>query len=334
LRKIISKPWGSVRNINNILGGIVMSGEESKNSGEFGERIVEKLLKKIGWVNLTKGININCSEPEKHGGGKKGIRKKHGIDFLFSYDCPLFNFRREDVLISVKHVKKYSNVRSNYKNYLKDIAFSMECFDYEDEFRSSTNSSINKVETSGVIFWLSNDKDEKDKDVIEAINRQSFRYNDDVTFNAVYLVDNKRALFLNNVISFVENTFPGRSMNFVYPSTGYNYNTIDKQTKGKILPLQFLNSMLIPIRLEIEKKKILLLFCNDLFDEDNLKRLIGLSHNLTEDWGNETIILFPDYNSLKHNPAVSKVKRQFRDQDFVSSVKVMSFLSDLQTLGE
>ncbi|ERI11808.1 GapS4a family protein [Aneurinibacillus aneurinilyticus] len=314
-----------------------MPGEKSKSSGEFGEKIVNKILKLIGWVDLRKGVDIDCCEGEKHKNGKNE-RKTHGIDYLFSYECPLCNNTQEDILISVKHTtNKYPAKPTNqFKEYLIDIAKTLECFPHDNEYgNQSINPSLYEARfnVSGVIFWLSNHQDDKDEGIIEKIS--DFRLGQEIEYGPVYLVDNKRANFLLKVINYVTSKY-SENFRFVYPSTGYNNaDILKKNSSGRILPVQYINSSILPIRIdEQDKGGTLLLFVNEEFDEWRLKRLIGLSHFLTEGWGDKKIILFPDYNDLEHSNIVSNVKQLFADGNFREKVMVKSFSLDLQTLGE
>ena len=72
-------------------------GEAAKSSGEFGEKIAKKLLELIGWGISQKGLSIDCLEGEEHINGKNP-RVKHGIDYFFSYKCPLTSNTLEEVV--------------------------------------------------------------------------------------------------------------------------------------------------------------------------------------------------------------------------------------------
>ncbi|SHF07510.1 hypothetical protein SAMN05444392_10766 [Seinonella peptonophila] len=317
-----------------------MAGEDSKNSGEFGEKIVEGLLELIGWSSFQKGLGIDCFDGDLHKIGKSP-KTRHGIDFYYSYDCPLVDYRREDIVISVKHTTKpypLKNPTTKFKEYLKDLAHAIECFEQDIEYKSSLNTSnyIKDVNTTGVLFWLSSNKDEKYGSVIEKIT--NFRPNSNLSFNSIYLVDNKRATFLLNTINYARNYARNKyntdEVKFVYPSTGYNSSPLNKVSSGDILPVQYINSTILPVRVDVENQvSILLLFINDCFSEQSLKRLVGLSHNLTEGWASEKTILYPDYSYIKHNHTVSKVKQQYRDQKFIKDVYVSSYLEDIGLLG-
>lgn len=299
-------------------------GEKAKSSGEFGEKIATKLLDVIGWNSAQKNLSINCL------GGEDHQKTKHGIDCYFSYESPLKDNTFEEVVISVKHNEggypQYP--KTKFKEYLKDIAHTIECFNYDCDYRN-----VNTENITGVIFWFSNDESEKSEGITEKL--WNFRHDQDINYGPIYLVDNKKATFLVNAIAYAKSRYSNESVSFVYPSTGYNDSDLyTKIHSGKILPVQYINSSVLPMRIDGDKGNTLLLFSNEEFSESGLKRLMGLATYLTATWANKTIILFPDYNELKHNNIVAKVSRPFRNQEYFSNFTVKSFLRDLQSLGE
>ena len=90
--------------------------EKSKKTGEFGENVVEELLKMIGWIDLIKNEDIPCFNEKYHQISNKP-RKTHGIDFIFNYESQLVNNRQESNVVSVKYEESYSSFVSNFKSY-------------------------------------------------------------------------------------------------------------------------------------------------------------------------------------------------------------------------
>lgn len=66
-----------------------MGGENSKKSGEIGEKIAEELFNLIGWKNPFSGFNVDCINNKEHKLKGREERKTHGIDLYFRYKCPL-----------------------------------------------------------------------------------------------------------------------------------------------------------------------------------------------------------------------------------------------------
>src|SRR5688572_5018720 len=256
--------------------------EKSKKRGEFGEDIVERLLNLIGWGTLLKGIDFNCIKPLAHTISTGG-RNNHGIDFVYHCECPLFTGTQEFVLVSSKFTDKYPpSPGTKFRTYLRDLAQALECFK-----KSPLKNDLSIFEKphksyTGVIFWLDNGKENQYDDVIGRLN--DFRVDNDLEFDSIYLVDNKRADFLYDTIMFAQNKFKGAT-EFVIPNTGHN-DPVTRKTSSPILPVQYINSSILPLKV-VQKKsqEILVLTVIDEFEEECLRRLISLAQQLTEGWG-------------------------------------------------
>lgn len=304
-----------------------MSGEKSKKSGEYGENIVDKILKLIGWENSDNGVTIQCFEEDHN---RKS--QTHGIDYIFSLESPLMSNVQEDVLISVKHhLDKYpSGIVGKFKSHLTDLAQAMDCFP-DDEHYSMQKVSENILErhVSGVIFWIAS-KDELEKDIVKEITQ--FRNLDKPEYGPIYLVDNKRANFLYNSISYSKKYYG--TYKFYYHSTGYNNNDpFIKNDIGSKLPVQLINTSILPIRVDPQEGPTLLLFINEPFNSDSLKRVMGFAHRLTGTWAKNIVILYPDYIEFDHKNDVQSVKRLFQSEEFIHTVSIKSFIENVSTLG-
>jgi hypothetical protein len=307
-----------------------MSGEKSKSSGEFGEKMTSELLKLIGWGNADNNPTIDCLLDEEH----ERKSKRHGLDFVFSYENPLINHVQDDVIISSKHnIEAYpKSPAGKFKDYLKELAQAMECFPFDSEYSEKLVSNhVLERNVSGVIFWLSS-KDDPEKDILQEVYQ--FRNKDKINYGPIYMIDNKKANFLFKSINFAKNKY--RNYKFIYHPTGFNDNDpYVKKNAGHILPVQLINTNILPIRVDPEKEgPTLLLFVNESFDELSLKRLMGFTHRITQGWAKHVILLYPDYLELEHKNSVKSVKRLFEDDDFGETVKVQSFIENITTLGE
>ena len=79
-------------------------GEKSKLIGEYGEISIENFLRLIGWGEIPRNIEFNCSK-EIH------KKKTHGIDFYYSYLSPLTDSVLKRICVSVKFTDKaYPNL--------------------------------------------------------------------------------------------------------------------------------------------------------------------------------------------------------------------------------
>lgn len=303
--------------------------EASKKRGEFGEEIVDKLLSLIGWQPSMKGVDIPCIRPMDHAISTIG-RMTHGIDFVYSYDSTFFSNSKEFVLISSKYNDSYpSNPTTKFKSHMKDIAFAIECFK-KSNLKNSLSEFGKNNKYSGVIFWLDNGGEFDD--VIERLTE--FRIDDELDFEAVYLVDNRRADFLYHAISFAQSFFLDSEIEFVIPNTGLNSTVKTRTSSSSILPVQYINSSVLPLKV-IHKdsgQETLVLNVIDDFEEEHLSQLISLAQKLTEGWSNKIYILFPHYVKDSFEERVNKIKLEFRDQFFVRKVQISSFMPDFRSV--
>lgn len=305
-------------------------GETSKKRGEFGEQIVEQLLSLVGWDSLLKGREIPCINPMDHRISTRN-RITHGVDFIYSYESLLFNDTQDYVLISSKYNDEYpSNPTGKFKLHLIDIATALACFK-----KSNLKQELSVFEKShknytGVIFWIDNGKENQYDDVIKRLD--DFKIDKEIELNSIYLVDNKRAGFLYDTISHVNRRFPNGKSEFLIPNTGHNNTITTRQTSSSILPVQYINSSILPFKVTIDNSEILVLNIIDDFEEDYLRGLVSLSHNLTAGWANKVYILFPEFNENRYGEIVGKVKLGFRDKAFVRKVQVGTFSEDFRNV--
>lgn len=305
-----------------------MAGEKSKNSGEFGEKIVSNFLELIGWTSAEEGITINCVN-EQHNRGTK----THGIDGYYGYKSELLKqHTQEDVLISVKHtINVYpSNPTNAFKGYLKDISEGMDCFPYDDNYgERKIPQNIQERKTFGVIFWVSQASDDS-TDIISRVS--NFNNTEKIDYGPIYLVDNNKLNFIRQSIIYAKNQYD--DYDFEYHFTGFNHtNPAESKEHGKILPVQLINTNILPIRAEQEGKKYLTVFLNEDFSVESLKRSLGFTKMLAKSWPNQTFILYPDYNHLDGKNIVKRVKTIFNDANFTDKIVVGSYNDNIASLG-
>jgi hypothetical protein len=303
-------------------------GEKSKLIGEYGEKSVENFLKLIGWRDSHNNIEFKCSN-ENH------KKKTHGLDFFFTYKSPLVDLVLKRVHISVKFTDKpYPNSpNSKFKEFYNDLASSIECFKISPESREITSSIKNysRTEEIGVLFWLSNDEESYD-DLISKI--ASATLSTEYNFDSLFVVDNKRIEFIYNCLNYSSSKFKDLDISFFYPNTGKNIIPTIKSDFGKILPVEYINSSIIPLRLEdkTNNKTTLALFTIERFSTEDLERLISLSKELSKSWSSEILILFPDYNELRNLKDVKIAKGYFEEENFTKNITVKSYKEDFKSL--
>lgn len=300
-----------------------MPGEKSKSSGEYGEKIVHELLKIMGWECPVSNIDIPCYLGDKHRKSESN-RLNHGIDNIFQYSCPLRYGIQQNIVISVKNSKDYKNgTQTRFKSFLKDIGFALECFSSNSEFQTNLlDDSINKILNWGIIFWFAYEE-LPNQSVIDLIG--DFNNTDDLQYDTVFLVDNRVANFLFSSYTFANSLYPNHTIEYYYPSTTFNLENPYRETSGYILPIQYINSSVLSFKITNSTESILVITMLENFDEEILRRIIGLAQTFTQNWASKTIIAFPDYHEQQHSSKVNKVKLKFSDKNFISKLIIRSY---------
>lgn len=295
-------------------------GEFSKRIGEMGEEIVINFLELIGWHQPIRNFDIPSTDPEKHG------KNSHGIDAYIHYQSPVISRTLENILISVKYSKdKYPNAPvDKFKAHYKDLEMAIESFK-KSELRAKTINNRSDFETvfdRGIIFWLNN-VDDDSQDILQKLYK--LEAPKDFNHDGIFLVDNKKIEFFFKAIEFLKHKFTNKTVQFTYFNTGLNSdNTAPKN--GTIMPVQYLASNILPIRVQTDTDKNTLILCSrESFEEDELIKLIGLAKNITANYQSNTIIAFPDYNRLKHEQLVDSAKLIFEEGSFTNSLSVENF---------
>lgn len=308
-------------------------GEWSKKIGEAGESLLGEFFGLIGWDHSQKGIDIDCSKPEKHG-GKASNRRTHGIDFLSSFASPLIDGQFQNVLTSMKFTSgPYPpNPNNTFKDYFVDLAGALECFKSSKERLQaySGREGIRQVIDVGVLFWLTNQPGPQD-DLISRV--ATAQVSTDCVFQAIYVVDNHRIAFIYDSLKYVKARFPiATSREFYYQETGKNLNPMTKVKSGRILPVEFINTSVLAMRVEEKSEVALVISEIDGFSEDGLKRLLGLAQILSGNWAKRIVITFPDYVPLMHHNEVQRVKAAFSDKNTTAALEVACYREDFRSL--
>lgn len=310
-----------------------MGGEYSKKSGEIGEKIAEELFNLIGWKNPFSGFDVDCINNKEHKLKGREERKTHGIDLYFRYKCPLSDRIQENVVISVKNRDSYpigeTGKRSEAKSFLKELSQSIECLLKSQIYKENKIDAIKQIDNAGVLFWINRNGDNDDEVIKDIANMQLTA--SDIRY-PMYIVDNKVANFLYQSVNFAKHYFEDGQIKYLYPNTGYNNSNYDKTSCGELLPVQYINSHIIPFK--EETKDVLIITVMDKFNREELPRLIALAQDLTSSWGSKIVIAFPDYDSNKHGEDVIWAKNKFQDQKFIDKIEIRSYGQDFRNLKE
>ncbi|MDR0606024.1 MAG: hypothetical protein LBG80_17180 [Bacteroidales bacterium] len=305
-------------------------GELSKRIGEYGENIVEQFLVAIGWKNLQKGFDIPCLLNDKHS-TTDAPRRTHGIDFLYTYKSPLISNVLNNVVISSKFkTKKYpNNPNVKFKEYFDDLAIAIECFSISEKRNEITKGFDNysKINDIGLLFWLNNSNEEGNySDLIGKISNAQIK--DDYNIHCIFVVDNKRVMFILDAIRFLKSEFQNFDFFFYYPNTGQNISPIERENTGTYLPVEYINSSILPIKLQNKdnaKEVYFALFSIDGFEKDDFRRIMGVAKDISTNLTSKVFICFPDYNEISHSNEAKQAKQQFTDTNFSSTVFVKNY---------
>lgn len=309
-------------------------GEWSKKIGEYGENVVEKFLSTIGWCEPLKGITMQCSMLNgEHKNDKGESVKTHGIDFLYSYINPLVDGQLNNIVISSKYsMEKYPNYPTQkFKWFMTDLINTMQCFGCSEKKNEIAGQySCSSIQDIGILFWLNGAKDGND-DLISTVSSARI---DLVSNNPVYVVDNKHVAFILELMKYIK-SLQDYKYSFYYPSTGLNINPLTRKNTGVFMPVEYINSSLIPLKLENKNNSnetILFIGTIENFEEDSFIRLMGLAKDLSTNLAGQVIIAFPDYNQLKHEDSIKTAKLGFQDADYTKTIKVVNYLDSIGTL--
>ena len=313
-------------------------GEKSKKIGEIGENIVENFFELLGWEGALSGQTLPCKKSSKHArdGSKSGKRESHGIDYLYCYRSPLESSTAESAVVSVKHTGNpyENNPKLTFKSHAKDLAETLECYKHS-EIKKQQQELLGrtiKSRDTGVLFWLSSSDDTYD-DVVSMVANS--RLEPDWNFESFHVVDNHRIKFIYDTIRYLRQEYSADRLYYWYPETSLSY--VDKSIPrfGKICPLEFLTSPLIPLSIKAKsehEQDIFCLFNIESFAQDSLHRLIQAAKEYTQDMSCKLLFLFPNYVGSNHADAVKKASTGF-ESDIHSRIKVASYRPDYRSLN-
>lgn len=303
-------------------------GEISKRTGELGEEAGYRFLERIGWLNGQRGLSIPCNDTIKHPG-----RETHGIDYLKLYNCPLIQQRLVNAVVSIKATKNAyeKNPNSKLKTHLKELSDICNCYNRSNEKSDATEhflqDPIESESIIGVLLWFSNDASEESRDLSKETATAVIDDIDDFQFEAAYLVDLRKAEFIWKILSHADVSY--EKWEFLYIETGLNYREDIKIKSGSLLPVEFINSSVIPLKYSRPGSENIVLYVINSYNEEDLKKLVGLANKLSGAFAGSIEILFPDYVTNGNENSVRKVMEYFRDDNLSQKIKVSSYQDKL-----
>lgn len=293
--------------------------ELQKRIGENGEEIVQQFLKRIGWKETLTNEDIESYDKE--------FRKNtNGIDGFNYYQNPFIDNCIVNVLISVKHSKNpyvKSNVIPDFKSHSLDLSKAIESFT-KSNLRKETSASLKNINSHfnrGLIFWINADQDST-LDLIPELD--SIDFDTGIPHDGIFLVDNMRFDFVNKCFDILDSKYGDYEHFFIYFTNGLNNNNENPRT-GKVMPLEFINSSILPFVLKKGDNSIFIIFCLENFEKESLIQIIGLAKNLSNGVSGSTIIAFPDYSKTNHENEVLIIKRKINDFNFTENLTVINY---------
>jgi len=298
-------------------------GEYSKRIGEVGEAVVVEFLSLIGWDNPMQNDDIESIDTE--------FRKKtNGIDGYYHYINPMISNTIENVLYSVKYSTDpypLSKIISQFKERYYELSKAIESFK-KSILKQQTIEMHDEIENHfdrGILFWLNNSAT-GENDLLSRLSRVEVNAN--VEHDGIFLVDNKRIEFIYDSICFALLKYRDYDIEFLYFSNGLN-NDERNARNGKIMPIQYINSSIIPLRVNRGSETIVLLFTIEYFSKEDLMKYMGIAKNIGCNCQGATVICFPDYLESEHLPTVNIVKQIFNDNSFTANLTIANYNNPL-----
>lgn len=295
-------------------------GEFSKRLGDTGEKVIVEFLKTIGWFDPQRNIDI-VSIDEEH------RKKTNGLDGLFHYVNPMISNSIVVVHYSSKYSKKPypSSLIKDFKEHYTDLVKTIESYKKSEQNQElQTNSdNIDTYFYRGILFWLNNSESESD-DLISRLNK--IELNTGVVHDGVFLVDNKRILFIYDAMNYMKLNFSNSEykVEFIYFLSGLNAGDGNLRS-GKILPIEYMNGSILPIIARKGNETTVVLFSIDSFSKDDLLKLFGIANTIGNNTQGSTVLCFYDYKESEHLPLVENAKQSFGNSDFTKNLKVDRF---------
>ncbi|WP_440963990.1 hypothetical protein ACL58G_29235 [Massilia sp. GER05] len=294
-----------------------MSGENSKRSGEIGEKLADSYLELIGWSSGLQAIPIKCND-DSHRTAKDDLRRSHGDDRVFVYNNPFFDHQTDVVHISVKNSSKgyptsEAVTKTEFKNFVEELNEIISCAQYDEGLDGllDTYERRRHLEHAGLLIWTSSDFGSHDKDVLSLV--RNIKSLDDKCIHNVYFVDGARIEFTRKMVEHLRSNSPG-GYSFIYPEPGALINRNDER-HGRALPLSLVIADVIPAKvIAATGEEVLFLYANQAFDREAYMRLLNLALVIAGAWPQKVFIGFRDYNDAIHSNDARSAELAFQDR--------------------
>ena len=301
-----------------------MAGELSKKIGEQGEALALSFFQRIGWAPIQTAIHIDCNEPDEHSLKKSQRgRNTHGLDILFSYNCPLKPRTRRNVLVSMKNsdYEKTNNRVSLVRDDLRELDMLLACF-MVSEKRAELNSEggADFIEEAGVLIRINRDSN-TDRSYLGNELASSSRPGN---MHPLHFIENERFDFVDSCMNYLDIYHRDSQNAFNIHRNSLNIGSNVRQNESKILPLQSLVGGPLIVRSLGITEKSLIIFSDDPFSPLTLKRLIGLAQQCSNGWPSKVKLVLNGYDRSKEG-IIEGVLAQISDKSFARTIQCDSF---------
>lgn len=160
-----------------------------------------------------------------------------------------------------------------------------------------------------------------------------YKVSDALDFESIYLVDNSRASFLFNSITNAKNVFGNSIIEFFHPATGYNETAKNRLSSSTIMPVQYINSSILPLKIIDGNNEYLILNCIDPFYADDFAQMVSLAQKITQGWATKVYLLFSAYNEDVNGLDYRRVMLKLKDRKFVDKLVVGTFLPGFRNVN-
>jgi hypothetical protein len=283
----------------------------------FNQRIAKKILELIGWNQFGENqkveiFNEHTSETDVH-----------QVEFVGNFESKLKEDTGDFIMVSSIHDLIYpDSSKAEIVKYINDTEIVFNDFKQNNTIPLKT---FQNTEYFSLLFWLTTDPSEVSTNFIHHA-KDNYRRNllkEDVNY---FLIDNSKANFLISSIATAKNYRDNVPVKFLYPITEGNQSPHRIGERGLKLPVQYINSSVIPITKEDKSKISFLLFCSDTFSTESLKKLIWLTIRLTSGFGNEYLLYFPDYDEATHSNDAKEVIRSFNEELLDEKIQILRYV--------
>ncbi|CAL2093334.1 conserved protein of unknown function [Tenacibaculum sp. 190524A02b] len=284
---------------------------EKVNDNEIEERhlLTHHFLELIGWKNFN--YKQTCSEYNE----RTDEDDNYEVDYCGFKPSRLKSSETDYIYIKSKVVDNYDRIYEE-KKMLKEFSLSFDKVSKSFEQDEFDNKSNTKRFFVNLFFSL--DNEQNNEYIISEINK----YYNNLNNNSIYyLLDNKQLNFIIRSIITAKSFRNDCAVKFLYPITEDNMKEDKIGKRDFYLPPQYLNSSILPIVKENNGRISVLIFCNDTYNQTNLRKIIWLTVAITTGLANEYLIYFPDYSD-KYKNEVFNVLREFKDELLIQKTKV------------